>query len=220
MKAEHRKELQTNALADSVGRLIQNVRSRPDSTSLAALAILVLAGGIFLGWWWWSNYSEKTRSAQWLLLDEARNLNTLNKVAEEGGSAGRIARFQKARVLLREGLENLASYKPDPNAGEEEKAKNPPPREKIEQARDLYAKLADESRDSPLLAQEALMGVAKAKESLGDLDGALAGYKTLAERYPKSFLGEQAKRRADQLEERKAQYEAFYQEFEKLNSGK
>src|SRR5262245_6897997 len=184
MKAEHRKELQTNVLADKVGKFLQGLRTRPDATTLTILAFVILGAGLFFGWRYWRSYSERTRSALWLRLDEAATQENLDAVIKDGGSgpAGRVALFHKARDLLHAGLHGFAA-KSAVNDGKS-------PREQLEEAHDLYDKLAKESQDSPLLVQEALMGVAKAKESLAknqdDLDGAVAAYKALADRYPAS----------------------------------
>jgi tetratricopeptide (TPR) repeat protein len=199
MKAEHRKELQTNALADAVGKLIKGARSRPNATTVTFWVFLILAVGLFFGWRWWSSHSERTRSALWLRLDEAANLEAVAAVARDGQGTppGRMARYQQARVLLRQGLSELCSY----SATREEREKNPPPLDKLEQARDLYNQLHKDARDNPLLAQEALMGAAKAEEALGDFDAAREKYQALANDFPDSFLGKQAAVRARLLED-------------------
>lgn len=57
------------------------------------------------------------------------------------------------------------------------------------------------------------MGVAKASESLGEVEAALDAYEKLARAYPKSVLGERAAKRAEYLnnEENQKKVKAFYQ---------
>ena len=101
--------------------------------------------------------------------------------------------------------------------------------DEIEKARDRYAELAKESTREPLLAQEAMMEVAKAEEVLagvptekdlnvmrGSLDKALEGYDALAKKYPQSILGEKAAKRATEIRDRRTQIEAFYLSLSKV----
>lgn len=46
MKAEHRKELQTNSLADLLGRTVRNVRGGTGLSWTKILIALVVVGGI------------------------------------------------------------------------------------------------------------------------------------------------------------------------------
>src|SRR5207248_8485586 len=88
-------------------------------------------------------------------VQEPPNAAELADIANQspGSLPGRTARFQRARLLLPEGLTNLAT----------ERRKNAV--EKIVEARSLFEKLAAEC-DDPLLRQEALTGAAKAEEAL------------------------------------------------------
>jgi hypothetical protein len=90
-------------------------------------------------------------------------------------------------------------------------------------ARQFYQDLAPLCRSEPILQQEALMGVAKAEESLiaapdptnpkqpaGNIDRAIGYYEALANQYPESFQGKAARQRAKELKDNKQQIEAFY----------
>src|SRR5262249_10183231 len=92
--------------------------------------------------------------------------------------------------------------------------------------------LAKECADAPLLAQEAMMGRAKAEEALvsvsnaekpdeklGDLDRALEYYRALASKYPESILGQQAKAHIKELEDNRSKVESFYVELNELVGG-
>ena len=43
MKAEHRKELQTNVLADSIGRFWLSLKAAPSSTTIAVWVFILLS---------------------------------------------------------------------------------------------------------------------------------------------------------------------------------
>jgi tetratricopeptide (TPR) repeat protein len=208
MKAEHRHELKTNALAETLGRALHGLKTGPSRHSLligvvAVVAAVVIVTGFFI----WKGQRDG-RSALWQKLDVAEGtldnagnsddlqgaLTKFKELADQNPHTipGSAARFDRARVLLRQGLERL--YSPDRDAAVAD----------LKEARKLYADLAGDSfiRDShPLLAEEAMMGVAKADESLGDLDKALDGYKNLVKTFPKGALHEQADSRAKYLDD-------------------
>lgn len=172
MKAAHRKELQTNALADRMGRLIETLKSGPKSTSVVAWLFVFVALVAVVGWRYLGGSNPETESSRWLSLGTATHLpdpssasKGLDEIqAEERGSMqARAARVQLARLSLREGQENLAH-------ADSEKRKEA--LGKLRKARDLYEQLTRETADIPLLQQEALMGTAKAEEALAGVAGA------------------------------------------------
>src|SRR5262249_47978353 len=116
MKAEHRKELHTNALADRMGKLLKGMRSRTQSTSLMVWVIILLAVGTLGAWWYFSTSARRARSALWVGLDDTgearsddRYLENLEQFAKAnpGTVPARVARFQIARTNLRDGLQRL-----------------------------------------------------------------------------------------------------------------
>jgi hypothetical protein len=227
MKAEHRKELQTNVLADSMGRLLQGMKGGPSRASLLLWGLVALAVLAFVGWRYFSNRTRETRSGLWLQVDqtdqELNGANTSGQVEDTlkrledtakdhpGTVPTRVMTFTRARTLLRLGMERLFT------PSQRETAK-----QQVKEARSLYSRLIEEaksepSKDDPVLAQEAMMGVAKADESLGDLDQAALGYRRLADTYPNSALGKAAGERADYLgnEQNRRQVQALYEALEK-----
>lgn len=192
MKAEHRKELRTNYLADHVGRLLHNLKAKPSTTTTIFWAAVVLVIGGIIGWRYISKSNLEDTSHQWVQLDEAASLEQLRDLAQasKGTPAGRAVRFQIARVLLSRGLGRFASPTTRDDA-----------RNEVEEAGKQYAELADEAKDTPLLAQEALTGAAKARESLGDLEGARTYYQRLVEKYKDSAAGKAAKERLDKIDQ-------------------
>jgi len=182
MKAEHRKELQTNVLADNVGRLLQNIKSGSNTSLIVFAGVALVIVGLIVTWRVVATTSANERSALWVRLDEATNAEELQKLAQDkpGSIPGRIARFEQARILLRQGEQQLLS--PDRSKALKD----------IQEAQGLYDKLAQESGDTPVLHQEALLGAARARECQGDLAGARRYYDNLAQLYPNSTLGKKA----------------------------
>jgi tetratricopeptide (TPR) repeat protein len=223
MKAEHRHELKTNALADMMSRALHTLKTGPSRHGLFTIGVIVVVVVLALGGYLWWKDRKNARSALWVKVDGAeRRLDLAANEDEVEGAVkefeqiasanpgtlpGRVMRFDRARTLLRWGLEHL--YSPERDRALKQ----------IKEARDIYAKLeADTGRDKePILVQEAMMSVARADESLGDLDAALKGYTKLANAYPKSVLGKAAKERADYLgdENNRKQVQELYDKLAK-----
>ncbi len=243
MKAEHRKELHTNVLAHHLNTWYKAVKAKSSPSSITfwvfGALILVLIGALY---YYFTN-KAKTASALWTRLDVATssgNVRALQEIADGNASRGtvqaRTARFQIARLKLQRGLNSLGSEKPDPEDSGEGKS----PRTQrevaianIEEARNLYNELAPEASGFPLLIQEALMGSAKAEESLigipkadgsgesrGTLERAKELYEKLVKDYPDSFQGKAAAKRLAELDnpETLKFYDTLGQSFTKLGS--
>jgi tetratricopeptide (TPR) repeat protein len=219
MKAEHRHELKTNALADTLGRALQGLKAGPSRhTLIIGVVIAVVAVVVVTGYFIWKGQTEG-RSTLWEKLDVAQGnldnaatadqlqkaLTNFKELSDQNSRAlpGTAARFDRARVLLHRGLERLYSPERDQALGD------------LKEARKIYAELAGDSsvRDAhPLLGEEALMSVAKIDESFGDVDKALDGYKAVVKAYPKGPLHEAAEGRVKYLEnaDNRAQLKALY----------
>jgi hypothetical protein len=218
MKAEHRKELQTNFLADRLGKWLQAVKTgpKPSSTSLVGWVFVLVAVGLIVGWVWYSRQAREDRSQLWLALDQdfdlPSKLETLSQ-KNQGTEPALIARFQVARLKLREGLKELYTRSAD---GRTEAA------DKVKEAAELYEQLAREAQDTPVLVQEALLGAATARESLGEVPQAVALYTQLQESYRKSPLGEatpgyqELTAYIEKLNKGEKDVEAFYKEMQKV----
>jgi tetratricopeptide (TPR) repeat protein len=222
MKAEHRHELKTNTLADMMGRAVQAVKTGPSRHNLLVTAVVVVVAVLALGGYLlWKDHKE-SRSALWLKVDDDQRkldnaadaeeiktaLNDFSKTADanKGTVPAVVLRYDRARALLRRGLQYL--YAPD----QRDKAL-----EDIKAAREAYAALEKDAAGHPLLIQEAMMSVAKADESTGDLDEAVKGYQKLAKAYPQSVLGKAAEARANYLEDptNRARVQELYQKLDK-----
>jgi hypothetical protein len=193
MKAEHRKELQTNVLADHMGRFLKSMRSGPKTTPIIVWVILGLAVGVVAAWLYFRNSGTPLPWNELYSVNELSGNALDTKVKDiskknHGTPLSRVARFEQARDLLRRGQEDLC-------------ARPAEARGLLEKASELYEQLALEATAQPLLAQEALMGAAQAEEGRGNLKRAQELYQKLADTYPKSALGEVAKKNAQELEE-------------------
>lgn len=205
MKAEQRKESSVAALGERASRLWHDMGARPSTGSIVFWLVVILVVALIAAWFLWSRWSLQSGAAEWVQVLEANSLDDLRNIAKEhpGTTPAEMAQFDEARALLRQGLDKYAAR----DEKERTEAKD-----KIQQAGDLYEKLAGQARSYPLLTQEAYMGAAKAKESLGDLDGALPLYQKLAGLQPKTALVEQASQRAQDLQDpaKKEQIKKFY----------
>jgi hypothetical protein len=190
MKAEHRKELQTNVLADKLGHAIQGLKEGPSRNTVLVGALVALVVLLIVTWYYFSSSAQAGNSARWLQWDSLADPRQLETFADDkeiqGSMQGRAAQFQIARLNLIEGLQRFGS-----NRGDAAKT--------IRKAADLYEKLEKDSRDTPLLQQEALMGAARAFESLGELDKAKSYYEKLTQTYPATALGKSAQKQLDRL---------------------
>jgi tetratricopeptide (TPR) repeat protein len=222
MKAEHRHELKTNALAETLNRALHGLKAGPSRHSLLiGVVAVVVAVVVVTGYFIWKGQKEG-HSALWQKYDGAQGaldgagtedlpaaLTKFKELADQNPHTlpGAAAKFDRARVLLRRGLERLYSTERDSALSD------------LKEARKLYADLAADSfiRDAhPLLAEEAMLGVAKADESLGDLDKALEGYKNVAKTFPKGAHHEEADQRAKYLDDadNRNRVKALYEKLE------
>ena len=218
MKAEHRKELQTNYLADRMGRLMQGMKAGPQNTGSMVIWVLVALtiGTVVV---WYIAGMNSNRSPLWVRFEQDSDRHDLEGLmqlanANPGTLPARAARLQRARISLEEGLASLYGIQREAAVSQ------------VKQARQLYADLAQECTDDPILAPQTLMGAAKAEEALAGipktddasecLDKALEYYRRLTKNYPNSFLAKAAQERVDSLEKNRDDADKFYQEMRKL----
>jgi hypothetical protein len=214
MKAEERKHLHQNDLATRLKDVWQTVASG-SAVNTIVWAVLLLGLVLAIGWRYYSDATFKSRSALWSQLERASDTEELERVIKEhpGTVAARIARFHLTRWRMEDVLGRVAG----PSAEDRVKAAG-----ELEEVHKTYAELARDSGAEPTLVQEALMGVANSEEVLagipkadskeprGSLDQAITAYRELANRFPNSFLGEKAAKRAAELSAHTAQVRAFY----------
>jgi tetratricopeptide (TPR) repeat protein len=182
MKAEHRKELETNTLADHIGQFVQNLKQGPSRSAVIYGSVIVAVILLVVAYRWISLNAAASDSGRWLRLDQITSREDLETFLKDNADTeqGRLARFELARLDLVEGLGNLASL----NGADAVK--------RVQRAADIYEKLAAESGNTPQLTREALLNAAKARESLGEFDKAKQLYNRLARDFPQSLAGKNA----------------------------
>jgi len=156
MKAEERKHLERNELASRLNTAWQGMTS--NSTAVTVVWGVILLGLVgLIGYRYYARFGAETRSELWSRLDRADTAELEKIIAEhKNTNAARIARYHLSRFQLQDGLNRIASPN---NSTDRAKAA-----EDVEKARDRYAELAKEREPDPLLNQEAMMGVAKARK--------------------------------------------------------
>jgi tetratricopeptide (TPR) repeat protein len=210
MKAEHRKELMTNTLAHRLGEAVQSMKEGPSRGTVFALAVVGVLVILFLVWRYLAASAEESDSARWLQWDSLTTPEQLQAFLEnkdvEGQMQGRLARLEEARRRLYEGLRQLG------NPGTRKKAL-----EELKKAAGLYEQLLEEFADKPLLHQQALMGAAKAQESLGDAEQARHYYQQLQTKYGDTVLGRDAAEQLQRLDaaEQNGDFKALREELNK-----
>jgi tetratricopeptide (TPR) repeat protein len=195
MKAEQRKDSTVTALGERASRLWHDVSARSNTASIVFWLAVILVVGLVVAWFSWSRWARNANASEWVQFGDANSLDDLRSLAKDhpGTVPAEMAQVVEARVLLRQGLEKYAAR--------DEKDRTEA-RDKIKQAGELYEMLAGRMTSQPLLVQEATMGVARAKESRGDLDGALDWYRKAAGLKPDTTdLVAQAKQRSEELQD-------------------
>jgi hypothetical protein len=213
MKAEHRKELQTNALADRMGRMVQRIKTRPKRRSvlwMVAIAVLAVVG---IGYYISLNNKRNTMSLLWVNLGE-QNLTMVSKrgqidvspwVLEYGNTNPALAgRFAIAwSVLWKQGLQRLAT------------SDYTDAMKTIANSQKTFEQLQEACKDDPILAPEAGYALAVIQETLAvedrdHLDKAIQRYKDVESKFKTSAAGKAAGQRAKYLEENRIQVGEFY----------
>ena len=202
MKAEQRKELETNTLADRMGQVVTRVKTSPRRTFmiylLVTLAVLV---AVWLGWRWYSE-KEVERSRQWIHFYDGAGHHIEALAKDKDTHAGKAARFQEAWLSYWDhGIKMLATDKAGAII-------------ELNKAVKRYGELAEECKDDAIFEPQALLGRAVAMESLavqdrGKLDRAAEFYEELTkiEKYEKSAEARFAQDRLKILQNKTANQE-------------
>lgn len=241
MKAEHRKELETNVLADRMGRLVERIKTRPRRLSVlyVILAVLVVLG-LFV-WYRLSVGSQEEEAKRWLALEqgessllfklggfnENRKTGGIGIVDEELTNPGKAARFHVAHFFVWEqGIQRLG--------GEPARAL-----ESLRFAQTIYNQLKKECENDPFWLPEALYNLAVIEETLAiqnptlpqgmpsgkvlelvkqaradRLNSAQKKFEDLASAHKDSGFGKLADKRAKELKENHDDIEKTYANFQ------
>lgn len=193
MKAEERKALETNVLADQLGRAMEGLKQPPPRSLLVYLGLAIAAVVLVVAFRWFYRTSLSAESQRWLQVDSAVFTEQLDTLLEEkdlkGSLQGSTVRLKEARLKLAQGLRDLGA--------------NPAlAHESLDAAGKLYEELLKSKLIGrvELLEQEALSGAARVNEAVGEIDQAISSYKRLKDTFPKSALGQDAARQLERLE--------------------
>lgn len=179
-------EVAGNALAEGIASTLDALRPH-------LRAILIGLAGLFLAavGWMWARQQEAARLQRswddYLAAIQPVDQGALADVATQhaGTPAGRWAELIQAEILLDEGAD--LKFVDRVKAGE-----------RLQSAVDGYAALLT-GREKGLLAERATFGLAKANESLGNIDEARRGYEAVAADYPDGAVADMARQRAKAL---------------------
>lgn len=217
MKAEHRKELETNILADKVGRMITGAKQGPSRSSVwyVVLAVLVVVA-LFVVYRVIVNRSEAASKA-WMLLEDGNPSSfEEGQLWSDPGNPGKAARFQMAwQDLWFKGIKFLGA-----NPAVAKRA--------LEESAVVYESLAKSCKGDPVFEPEALYALAVIQETRAIDDReklvlALSMYKDVVKSNRKSAFAELAQKRIDELEdpEKLLQIQRFYQDLgTEINRGR
>lgn len=190
MKTKRRHELQTNELADWLGKQIE--RLKPYSQYLLAGSIVVVAVAGLVAY---QNAGQKAKKAaawnDYLEAANQRRPDALKEVASKHPeSPAALWALQTAGdILLEEGTNLLYS--------DRESAQ-----EILGKARDNFQIVLNRAEGQPMLRRRAQFALAKTLESLGELDQAQQHYAQLVEAAPDSVIGKLAARYLRRLKDR------------------
>ncbi len=168
MKAEHRKELGTNVLADRMGRMVTNVRRRPRGRAVLWWVLGIIAVIVLIIVFLWRRTSALTGSDLWVQLDMGNTKVIGEELLKEDyryTPQGKVARFQMAYVnLWNEGILKIQSSGGqiflDPDSAKYAF-------QRIQLAQQVYRQLMKDCKDDPLFGPEAAYSIGIAYEALG-----------------------------------------------------
>jgi len=208
MKAEHRKELETNLLADKVGHLLSGAKQGPTRGTLFYVAIgLVALVAVFLLYRWYATTVGRT-GPQWVMLEDGSQERFEEIIkASPMSNPGKASRLQLAyEDLWIRGVKKLGA--------------NPIEAfQSIDNAERAYQKIAEDCKGDPVFQPEALFGLAvieetKAIKDRAHLVTALEKYKDVVKANKDSAFAQLASNRISELEdtEKSRNIQKFYQE--------
>ena len=156
MKAEHRKELETNALADRIGKMVSNLKTGPQrGVGLYVVLGILVAALVFFSVRWY-RVSKNENSEAWMLYDVGEIKALLESYPET--NSGRAARLiLTAHSTWTEGIKKLGA---DPKGA----------LESLDRAAEQYEQIKTEIEGDPVLEPEVLYALAQIEETFAVKD--------------------------------------------------
>ncbi len=198
MKTERRHELQTNDLADLIGKWIE--AARPYRTLIVGVPLVLIV--LLSVWTWMTANSREAQEVGWQDFFRAENNATPEEVQKgledvsnqhTGTEAGLWADQVAGDFQLSRGLQDLFTDRALAETA-------------LKSAKDKYQFVLSEVSDSPkhdFLRHRATFGLAQAHEGLSEVDDAVKYYKQVEKDAGNSVLGQQAGKRAAMLADNK-----------------
>jgi len=222
MKAEHRKELQTNTLAASMTRFVQRIKTKPKRRTVLWIVLGVLVVTVLGTWWWISRNRAQVNSQLWFKVDlpyipegqsgKGKTIYAVQTLLANypGTPQARAAYFQLLhRALWEDGVKRLLIKEP---AFGNVPFLNPSALQIIKEAKQDYEKIVDQVKDDPILGAEARYNIAVAQECLAIedlklLDEAIPLYERVQQDYPDSARAKAAQKRVQDLKNATTRHE-------------
>ncbi|MBC8875210.1 MAG: hypothetical protein H8E44_37790 [Planctomycetes bacterium] len=204
MKTQRRHELQTNELADYLGKYLQQIQpySRHITIGLGLVVVAIIAGVYY------SNMRAARQGAGWsdyLAAFGSEDSDALEEVAKlHGGTTAALWSLQSAGdIKLAMGTRQIFTDRDEAE-------------ESLKDAEEHFLAVEKDATGHPQLVQRAKYGLAQVNESLCKIDKARTYYDEVAKLAPDSALGKSAKRRHDRLANKSV--EGWYAWFERQES--
>jgi hypothetical protein len=190
MKAEHRKELETNALADRVGRALQGMKQKPQKRTFVWFALIAVV--LVFGWLYmrYQTNQRQDRSKQWVMLDLGAP-DFIKQLVENYSQSnqGKAAHFEDSYSNFRQFLRFL------PRSPKEVL-------QALDQLQRNYESLAAQCKEDNVLSPEALFTQAVIAETLimkSDANVKLAqdAYQAVVDKHKDTAFGKKAQKRLE-----------------------
>ncbi len=198
MKAEHRKELETNSLARQLTNFVRYSK-KPPSTIWVLLGVVVL---LAIAYWWLTGVMTNRAGSSWIALWNWRSVIEQAPKELSGTAADKAMQLLQADSLFNDASQSLMM---SPEMAQE----------KYREASMKYEEVAKAASGQPFMALRALMGAARSAEAQGDLTRAKAFYETAlklaeAENWPDHPLAREARTRSQGIAAANGFMAAFY----------
>lgn len=165
MKAEHRKELETNTLAQGASSLVDRIKTGRIGNYwiLAVVGAIVVVGGV---WWYAAREGRKADAVTWAGFVGVMRGPTHTDIDDfvknnEKTTAAQLARLEQSRMRL--GQDGITLLRSD------ERLQRTKGIDNLEKAREELLKLADEFKKNPTLRAAVLLDAAEAEMALAGI---------------------------------------------------
>jgi tetratricopeptide (TPR) repeat protein len=208
MKGERRHELQRNELADWLGKVLGTIK--PYQNAILALVLLMLVATVAYSWWVRQSSGKQVQgwdafqAALWRLSQGDASPTDFEDIASQHADTdvGRWARVMAADLHLAFGCDMLFVNKGKAN-------------QELRQAEDDYLKILAAQGSSSELRERATFGLARARESQGNLQKATELYQEVDRNWPGGAYATAAASRLEDL--KRADTKQLYDQFAKFD---